>query len=197
MSSPLPSLILASTSSYRRELLHRLQLPFTVVAPGVDETPLPGELPAQLARRLALAKAQVVANLHPKACVIGSDQVCDLHGEPLGKPGTLDKAQAQLRRLSGQAVVFRTAVAVVREDVGYQGSTLVNIEVRFRELTDKDITHYLAREPALDCAGSAKSEGLGIALLASVNSDDPTALVGLPLIQTCRLLREAGLDPLA
>lgn len=197
MSSPLPSLILASTSSYRRELLHRLQLPFTVVAPGVDETPLPGELPAELARRLALAKAQVVANLHPKACVIGSDQVCDLHGEPLGKPGTLDKAQAQLRRLSGQAVVFRTAVAVVREDVGYQGSTLVNIEVRFRELTDKDITHYLAREPALDCAGSAKSEGLGIALLASVNSDDPTALVGLPLIQTCRLLREAGLDPLA
>lgn len=197
MSSPLPSLILASTSSYRRELLHRLQLPFTVVAPGVDETPLPGELPAQLARRLALAKAQVVANLHPKACVIGSDQVCDLHGEPLGKPGTLDKAQAQLRRLSGQTVVFRTAVAVVREDVGYQGSTLVNIEVRFRELTDKDITHYLAREPALDCAGSAKSEGLGIALLASVNSDDPTALVGLPLIQTCRLLREAGLDPLA
>ena len=197
MSSPLPSLILASTSSYRRELLHRLQLPFTVVAPGVDETPLPGEPPAELARRLALAKAQVVANLHPKACVIGSDQVCDLHGEPLGKPGTLDKAQAQLRRLSGQTVVFRTAVAVVREDVGYQCSTLVNIEVRFRELTDKDIAHYLAREPALDCAGSAKSEGLGIALLASVNSDDPTALVGLPLIQTCRLLREAGLDPLA
>ncbi len=197
MSCPLPSLILASTSSYRRELLHRLQLPFTVVAPGVDEAPLPGELPAELARRLALAKAQVVANLHPKACVIGSDQVCDLHGEPLGKPGTLDKAQAQLRRLSGQAVVFRTAVAVVREDVGYQGCTLVNIEVRFRELTDKDIAHYLAREPALDCAGSAKSEGLGIALLASVNSDDPTALVGLPLIQTCRLLREAGLDPLA
>ena len=194
--APAP-LILASTSTYRRELLQRLQLPFTAIAPGVDETPLPGEQPADLAQRLAMAKADAVAAQHPQACVIGSDQVCDLQGQALGKPGTLANATAQLRRLSGQAVVFRTAVAVVRRDAGYSACTLVNIEVRFRDLSDQDIAHYLARESALDCAGSAKSEGLGIALLASVRSDDPSALVGLPLIETCRLLRAAGLDPLA
>ncbi len=194
---PQPPLILASTSRYRRELLERLRLPFEVMAPQVDETPLPGELPAALAPRLALAKAWAVATLRPDAVVIGSDQVADLDGEPIGKPGTHERAVAQLHRMRGRRVTFQTAVAVVRADRAYARVQVAPVGVRFRDLGDAEIEHYLRTEQPYDCAGSAKCETLGIALLESIDSDDPTALVGLPLIRTCALLREAGLDPLA
>ena len=191
-----PPLILGSTSRYRRELLERLRLPFEVHAPDVDETPRPGETPAALAQRLALAKAQAVSAAHPDAVVIGSDQVADLDGEPIGKPGTHDRAVAQLRAMRGRSVVFQTAVAVVRASTGYTGSALVPVTVRFRDLNDAEIEHYLRTEQPYDCAGSAKCETLGIALLNAIESDDPTALVGLPLIRTSALLRAAGIDPL-
>jgi septum formation protein len=190
-------LILASTSRYRRELLERLRLPFQVLAPGVDETPLPGEAPAALARRLALAKAQAVARLHPQAVVIGSDQVADLDGHSLGKPGTHDKAVAQLRHMRGRSIVFQTAVAVVCQAQGFADERLAEVRVRFRDLSDTEIENYLHAEQPYDCAGSAKSEGLGIALLQAIDSDDPTALIGLPLIRTCELLRAAGIELLA
>ena len=191
-----PSLILGSTSRYRREMLERLRIPFEVQAPHVDETPAPKEAPADLALRLAVAKARAVAALHPHAVVIGSDQVADLDGEPIGKPGTHAKATEQLRAMRGKAVVFQTAVAVVNQATGYEGSALVPVTVRFRALTDAEIEHYLHTEQPYDCAGSAKSEALGIALLSAIESDDPTALIGLPLIKTCELLRAAGIDPL-
>jgi septum formation protein len=186
-------LVLGSTSRYRRELLQRLGLPFDVASPEVDETPLAGETPAALATRLALAKARAVAQRHPEAVVIGSDQVADLNGEPLGKPGTHERAVAQLRRMSGQTVVFQTALAVRCEATGFESVDLAAVRVVFRTLGDAEIERYLRAEEPYDCAGSAKSEGLGIALLERIDSDDPTALVGLPLIRTCRLLREAGL----
>jgi septum formation protein len=192
-----PPLILASTSRYRRDLLGRLRLPFTVEAPHVDETPAPGETPAALAQRLALAKAQAVAERHPGAVVIGSDQVADLDGEAIGKPGDHARAVAQLMRMSGRRVVFQTAVAVARAERGFAQVRLAPVVVRFRALTADEIERYLRLEQPYDCAGSAKSETLGIALLDAIDSDDPTALVGLPLIRTCALLRAAGLDPLA
>jgi len=192
--APTRPLVLGSTSRYRRELLQRLHLPFQVEAPQVDETPLPGEAPVDLARRLALAKAREVAARHPQAVVIGSDQVADLAGEPLGKPGTHERAVAQLRRMSGQRVVFQTAVAVVCLASGFEGQALAPVQVVFRPLDDDEIERYLRQEQPYDCAGSAKSEGLGIALLERIDNDDPTALVGLPLIRTARLLREAGLQ---
>lgn len=190
-------LILGSTSRYRRDLLQRLQIPFEVVAPEVDEIPLPGEAPRQLAERLALAKARAVARSHPHAVVIGSDQVADLNGLPLGKPGTHERAVTQLRQMRGQTVVFQTAVAVVCLDSGFEQSSLAPVKVRFRALTDAEIENYLRAEQPYDCAGSAKSEGLGIALLESIESDDPTALVGLPLIRTCQMIRAAGIALLA
>jgi len=186
-------LILASTSAYRRELLQRLRLPFTVQAPNVDETPRPGELPAQIAVRLALAKAQAVAALNPQALVIGSDQVADLNGQALGKPGTHARAVAQLQSMRAQSVVFQTAVAVVCQASGFAQTGLAQVKVTFRDLSDAQIEAYLQAEQPYDCAGSAKSEGLGIALLARIDNDDPTALVGLPLIRTCQLLTAAGL----
>jgi septum formation protein len=157
-----PPLILGSTSSYRRELLQRLRLPFEVESPDVDETALAGEAPAALAQRLALAKAEAVSARHPDAVVIGSDQVAELDGAAIGKPGTHER-----------------------------------VTVRFRALSDAEIEHYLRIEQPYDCAGSAKCETLGIALLEAIESDDPTALVGLPLIRTSALLREAGIDALA
>ena len=190
-------LVLGSTSPYRRALLQRLQIPFEVAAPDVDETPLAGEAPHMLAQRLALAKARAVARLFPDAVVIGSDQVADLMGTPLGKPGTHDKAVAQLRMMRGQTVVFQTAVAVVCLESGFEENSLAAVNVRFRDLTDAEIENYLRAEQPYDCAGSAKSEGLGIALLASIDSDDPTALVGLPLIRTCQMLRAAGIELLS
>ena len=191
---PLPRpLILGSTSRYRRELLERLHLPFEVQAPQVDDTPLPGEPPETLARRLALAKARAVAARHPQAVVIGSDQVADLAGEPLGKPGTHARAVEQLQRMRGRTVIFQTALSVVCQASGFEMSDLAAVQVRFRALTDAEIETYLRLEEPYDCAGSAKSEGLGIALLESIDNDDPTALIGLPLIRTARLLRAAGL----
>ena len=195
--TPRRPLILGSTSRYRRELLERLRLPFDVVAPQVDEAPLPGEAPAVLAARLAMAKARAVSAAHPNAVVIGSDQVADLDGEAIGKPGSHERAVAQLRRMRGRSVVFHTAVSVVCKASGFAGSALVPVTVRFRDLSDAEIEHYLCTEQPYDCAGSAKCETLGIALLTAIDSDDPTALVGLPLIQTCALLRQAGIDPLA
>jgi septum formation protein len=189
-----PPLILGSTSRYRRELLQRLRLPFEVLAPQVDETPRPAELPADLARRLALEKARDVAARRPHAVVIGSDQVADLDGEAIGKPGSHERARAQLQRMSGRGVVFQTAVAVVGPG-GFQRCELAPVRVRFRVLRDVEIERYLTLEQPYDCAGSAKCETLGIALLEAIESDDPTALVGLPLIRTCALLRAAGLDP--
>lgn len=186
------TLVLGSTSRYRAELLARLKLPFDIASPDVDETPLPNEKPEALARRLAIAKARAVAARHPQALVIGSDQVADLDGEPLGKPGTHARALDQLRRMQGRSVIFQTAVAVVCVDTGFEQSDLAAVQVQFRPLTDAQIEAYLLSEQPYDCAGSAKSEGLGIALLEAIHNDDPTALVGLPLIRTCRLLRAAG-----
>ena len=192
--TPLPRLlILGSTSPYRRELLQRLRLPFEVVRPEVDETPHAGELPMALAQRLAMEKALAVARQHPQAVVIGSDQVADLDGEPLGKPGSHERAVAQLQRMSGHTVVFQTAVAVVCIESGFAEQALAQVKVQFRQLSDAAIETYLRAEAPYDCAGSAKSEGLGIALLERIDNQDPSALVGLPLIHTCRLLRAAGL----
>jgi septum formation protein len=192
----LPALILASTSIYRRELLGRLRLPFEVAAPDVDETPGLDESPGPHAQRLALAKARAVAQRHPEAVVIGSDQVADLGGIAVGKPGDHAGAVRQLRAMSARQVVFHTAVSVVCVARGFEASDLARVTVTFRSLNDDEIERYLQAEQPYDCAGSAKSEALGIALLASVDSDDPTALIGLPLIRTCTLLRQAGLDPL-
>lgn len=185
-------LILASTSPYRRELLQRLRVPFDTVPPGVDENPSVGERPRELACRLALAKARAVAVQHPGAVVIGSDQVAELNGEALGKPLVHAVAVQQLRRLRGQTVVFHTAVAVVCLSNGFEKTDLAEVTVQFRDLGDAEIETYLRAEKPYDCAGSAKSEGLGIVLLEAIHNDDPTALIGLPLIRTARLLRAAG-----
>ena len=186
------ALVLGSTSRYRRELLERFRLPFECAAPDVDETPQAGETPGALALRLALAKAQAVAAQFPNAVVIGSDQVADLNGQPLGKPLVHDKAVSQLRAMSGQTVQFHTAVAVVCLASGFVQSDTAVVRTVFRSLSDAEIERYLRAEQPYDCAGSAKSEGLGIALLDAIVSDDPTALIGLPLIRTCQLLRAAG-----
>ncbi|MDD2924179.1 Maf family nucleotide pyrophosphatase [Rhodoferax sp.] len=186
-------LILASTSAYRRQLLERLHLPFSVVASDVDETPLPNETPEYIACRLALAKARSVAERYPNAVVIGSDQVADLDGQALGKPGTHTRAVAQLQAMRGKTVVFQTAMAVVCLATGFTQTELAQVKVKFRDLSDAQIEAYLLAERPYDCAGSAKSEGLGIALLERIDNDDPTALVGLPLIRTCRLIEAAGI----
>ena len=186
------ALVLGSTSRYRRELLTRFRLPFDCASPDVDETPQPGEAPATLALRLALAKAHAVAAQYPDAIVIGSDQVADLNGQPLGKPLVHDKAVAQLRAMSGQSMQFHTAVAVVCKATGFAQADTAVVRTVFRNLNDAEIERYLRAEEPYDCAGSAKSEGLGITLLDAIESDDPTALIGLPLIRTARLLRAAG-----
>ena len=198
MDEPRPALILGSTSPYRRELLERLRLPFSVVRPEVDETPLPGEAPADLALRLALAKARAAARIaggqHADPVVIGSDQVADLNGQPLGKPGNHQCATEQLRQMRGRTVLFHTAVTLLRPATRYEQTVMATVTVRFRPLQDEEIERYLAAEQPYDCAGSAKAEALGITLLEGIESDDPTALIGLPLIRTCALLREAGLQ---
>ena len=185
-------LLLGSTSPYRRELLARLRIPFEVAAPEVDETAYPSETPKQLACRLAMAKARAVAARFPSHVVIGSDQVADLDGLALGKPGDHARAMLQLQQMRGQTVVFQTAVAVVCRDSGFAQMDLAQVQVKFRELSDAQIEAYLLAEMPYDCAGSAKSEGLGIALLERIDNDDPSALVGLPLIRTCRMLEAAG-----
>lgn len=183
-------LLLASTSPYRRELLARLRLPFDTAHPAVDETALPGELPVALARRLAAAKAADVAARAPDACTIGSDQVAELEGAALGKPGDRGRAIAQLQAMSGKAVQFHTAVCVRRGD--WRGEAVDLTRVRFRSLSRAEIERYVDAERPFGCAGSFKCEGLGIALFEAIDSRDPTALVGLPLIATAALLREAG-----
>ncbi|MFZ4479017.1 MAG: Maf family nucleotide pyrophosphatase [Rhodoferax sp.] len=197
MSEPVArKLILGSTSPYRREMLERLRIAFDVAAPAVDEAQLPAETPRQLACRLAMAKAQAVAAQFPDCVVIGSDQVADLDGQALGKPGNHARATAQLQQMRGKTVIFQTAVAVVCKDSGFAQMELAPVKVRFRDLSDREIEAYLVAEVPYDCAGSAKSEGLGIALLESIENDDPTALVGLPLIRTCRMIRAAGVKVL-
>jgi septum formation protein len=191
--TPARTLILGSTSRYRAELLARLRIPFSTAPPHVDETPMRGELPRALALRLALAKAHAVAALHPDAVVIGSDQVADLNGACLGKPGNFERAVQQLQAMRGQTVIFQTALAVVCKATGFEQVDIAAVSVVFRHLTDAEITAYLHAEEPYDCAGSAKSEGLGIALLERINSDDPTALVGLPLIRTARMIAAAGI----
>ncbi len=187
-------IILASSSPYRYEMLARLGMPFTAVSPNVDETPLPNESPTDLALRLSLSKAQAVAQQHHDALIIGSDQVATINGTPIGKPGSFERAQAQLRQLSGQTVEFHSALCVSNG----QRHELADVVTRcqFRTLSDTEIDTYLQREQPFDTAGSAKAEGLGIALMESMHSDDPTAIIGLPLIALTRMLRSFGLNPL-
>lgn len=183
-------LVLASTSPYRRQLLERLRLPFETARPEVDEAPRPGEAPDALAVRLAAAKARAIAERHGDACVIGSDQVAGLDGLPLGKPGDAAKARGQLAAMSGRNVRFFTAVHLIA--AGWEGTALDVTEVRVRPLCAEEIARYVEAESPLDCAGSFKCEGLGISLFEAIRSDDPTALVGLPLIALAGLLRKAG-----
>lgn len=195
-SSATRALILASTSRYRRTLLERLQLPFSVQAPGLDETPLAGEAPVALASRLARAKAAAVSDAVPQAVVIGCDQVADLNGQALGKPGNYDNALSQLRAIRGQTVVFQTAMAVLCKETGFCEEVLVPIRVVYRDASDAELDFYLRNEQPYDCAGSVKSEGLGIALMHSIHNDDPTALIGLPLIRLSAILGRAGIPVL-
>jgi len=192
----MPTVVLASTSPYRRALLQRILTGFSTAAPPVDESRLDGETPGDMAARLATAKARAVAAGHPGAVVIGSDQVAELDGRLLGKPGDAARARAQLAASSGRTVRFFTAVCVIGAD-GMEHLAVDRTDVRFRTLSDREIATYVEREQPLDCAGSFKSEGLGIALFERIDSRDPTALVGLPLIALARLLRQAGVDPLA
>jgi septum formation protein len=185
-------LILASSSPYRRELLQRLQLPFSVVAPDVDEHRQPGETPHSLAQRLACEKAAAVAARHPDAWVIGADQTASLHGhDVLGKPGNHDAAVLQLRAASGRSVVFHSGVCLISPN-STQEHDVVSTEVRFRTLSELEIERYLRAETPYDCAGSAKAEGLGVSLLQAQHGSDPSALIGLPLIRLCEMLRAAG-----
>ncbi|HEX8010968.1 MAG TPA: Maf family nucleotide pyrophosphatase [Casimicrobiaceae bacterium] len=193
----MPRLILASTSRHRRALLERLGLAFEIVAPNVDETPLPGERPAETAVRLAEAKARAVAPRHADALIIGSDQVAEFHGELVGKPRDRADALGQLRAMRGRTVVFHTAVALLNARTDLCRSALVDVASTFRSLDDAALRDYLDREQPFDCAGSVKSEGLGIALFTRIASDDPTALIGLPLIRLTDLLEAEGVRPLA
>ena len=188
----MPRLILASTSPYRRELLDRLYLPFEVCAPKTDETPLPGEAPTATAERLAVAKALAAVERYPDALIIGSDQVAYCGNIRFGKPGTRDNARVQLRSLSGKIAIFYTGLCLLNSQSGRRHLRGVATEVRFRELADSEIDRYLDKEDALNCSGSARSEGLGISLLEWMKSDDPTALVGLPLIALAEMLRAEG-----
>ena len=194
MPVPQAPLILASSSLYRRKLLGRLRLQFLTVSPDVDETPLEGEHPEQLALRLSVAKAMVVARQYPGCIVIGSDQVATVNSEPIGKPGDFPRAQAQLRALSGQSVAFHSAL-VVTDGVKVEQADIITL-CRFRQLSDAAIDAYLKAEEPYDTAGSAKAESLGIALMASMQSEDPTAIIGLPLITLTSMLMRFGLDPL-
>jgi len=188
------TIVLASTSPYRRELLQRLRLPFDVIAPSVDEARRPGEAPLAMALRLAEAKAADVARRRPEAIVIGSDQMAELDGEPIGKPHTHEAAMAQLMRAQGRSMVFHTAVAVAVRGAVQVDS--VPTAVLFRRLDASALDAYLRSDRPYDCAGAAKIESLGIALVERVESDDPTALIGLPLIRLTSMLAAAGIDVL-
>lgn len=185
-------LVLASTSRYRKMLLERLGMAFTAVAPGTDETAHTGETPAGTAFRLAEAKARSVAHLYGDSLIIGSDQVADCGGKPVGKPGNHERAFAQLTELSGQTVIFHTGLALLDTTTGHCQTALIDVRSTFRFLSPAEIEDYLRREQPYDCAGSVRSEALGIALFESIESDDPTALIGLPLIRLTSMLRAAG-----
>ena len=191
-----PTLVLASTSVYREGLLARLGLAFTTASPGIDETPLPDEAPTATAARLAEAKARAVAAHHPQALVLGSDQVADLDGVAVGKPVDHADAVRQLTSMSGRPVVFHTGVALVNAASGRAHVRVVDVTTQFRTLTRAAIEHYLRRDRPYDCAASIKAETLGIAVVESIRSDDPTALIGLPLIAVVDLLRIEGVDVL-
>lgn len=195
--NPVSQLILASTSPYRRELLSRLRLPFETIKPGVDETRLLDESAENMVCRLAHAKARAVAHSHPDAWIIGSDQCAVLDNAILGKPGTHVQAFEQLKAASGRSVIFHTGLCLLQLSSGFERCVNVPFRVQFRQVSDLEIQHYLEREQPYDCAGSFKSEGLGITLFESMQGDDPSSLIGLPLIALCAMLREAGLDPLA
>lgn len=190
--SSAPTLILASSSPYRRQLLERLGLPFTTIAPNLDESPLPGETPKNLTLRLAKAKAKAIATLHPNAWIIGSDQSADLNGQVIGKPGTHEAALSQLKQMQGQVVVFHTALCLTGKD--FCKTVNIPTTVQFRKLSEQVLDQYLRIEKPYDCAGSAKSEGMGIILLEKIDSQDPTALIGLPLIALTSLFQEAGIS---
>ncbi len=192
----MPKLVLASTSRYRRELLARLELAFVTAAPDIDEAPLAGEAPRETALRLAEAKARSVAAAHPDALVIGSDQIADCDGRPVGKPGNFQGAVRMLTALSGKTVVFHTGLALLDTASGHCRTALVDVRSVFRELSRAEIEAYLKREAPYDCAGAVKAEGLGIVLFEAIESDDPTALIGLPLIRLTSLLRDAGVPVL-
>jgi len=191
-----PQIVLASTSKYRRELLTRLGLAFDVVSPGVDETALASEVPQETSRRLAEAKSRAVSERFPQAIVIGSDQVAVLEGLPLGKPGNHANARRQLAAMRGKEVVFHTALCLAHAASGRTITRVVPYRVRFREYSDQQIERYLQREQPYDCAGSARCEGLGIALIAEMRGDDPNALIGLPLIALTEMLGELGVSVL-
>ncbi len=186
-------LILASSSRYRRELLERFDIPFDIARPEIDETALDGELPAATAERLAAEKARAVARRYPDALIIGSDQVAFMDATRFGKPGTTEKAIDQLRRMQGRTVVFHTGVALLNARTQRMQVGGVPTQVRFRKLDEREITRYVEKEMPLDCAGSAKAEALGITLLDALVTDDPTALIGLPLIALSRMLRAEGI----
>jgi MAF protein len=189
-------LVLASTSPFRRQLLDRLHLAYETDSPDVDETPLPGEDVADMVVRLAIAKARAVASRHPAALIIGSDQSAELHGHKLAKPGSHDKAFAQLKQASGQRIVFQTGLCLLNSTTGALQSTCVPYTVVFRQLTDSQIDQYLRKEQPYNCAGSFKSEGLGIALFERFEGEDPNALIGLPLIKLVAMLEKEGMKPL-
>jgi septum formation protein len=190
----MPSLVLASTSIYRKQLLERLGLPFSTERPDVDESPLAGELPTTTAERLALSKARAVADRHTGALIIGSDQLAYSGTQCFGKPGTVERAIEQLQAMRGKSIFFHTALCLLDGRDGSHRLDAVSTEVRFRWLTDEEIERYVRRELPLDCAGSAKAEGLGISLLEYMRGDDPNALIGLPLISLCKMLRSAGVS---
>ena len=190
----IPQLILASTSTYRRELLERLRIPFSVAAPNVDETPLQGELPDQTAARLAQAKAAAVASQWPHALIIGCDQVAALEGAQLGKPQSRENALKQLRLMRGKTTVFHTAVCLLNSATGSSQIKVIPYQVRFRNLSDEQIANYLTKEQPYLCTGSAKMEGLGVALIESMHGEDPWALIGLPLITLVEMLKNEGLN---
>lgn len=185
-------LVLASTSPYRRDLLNRLQVPFETFAPDLDESPLEGETPQQTATRLAEAKARAAANRYPDALIIGSDQVATLDGMQIGKPHNHENATRQLKTMRGRSVVFNTALSLYNSKTGAIQTRMVPFTVTFRDLGDDEIERYLAKEQPYNCAGSAKSEGLGIALIAKMEGDDPNALIGLPMIALIDMLRNEG-----
>ncbi|GAA4405468.1 Maf-like protein [Advenella faeciporci] len=193
MTNRVSRLILASSSRYRKEMLERLRLPFEAISPDIDETPHPGETPARLALRLSVEKAMAIAANHPDSIIIGSDQVATLDGSPIGKPGNFDAAKKQLQALSGQCVEFHSALAVT--DGSRTESADIITRCYFRQLSDAEIVHYLEIEKPFDTAGSAKAEGLGITLMEKMESDDPTSIIGLPLITLARMLRSFGINP--